>query len=313
MKQKILIAGQEGMVGSAVYNLFKKKKKLRIINCKRKDLDFTSQKQVDNWFSKYKPDIVVNAAGRVGGIWDNYNFQSDYLYINTMIGMNIVNSSFKHDVKKLINLGSSCIYPREVKQPISENSLLSSSLEKTNEGYALSKIVTLKYCQYLKQKYKKNYISIQPANLYGVGDNFDLKSSHVLPALVKKFTLAKLKNKKTVEVWGTGKARREFLNVEDLADAIYFLIKKKTKYDYINVGGGEDFSIMQLAEMIKKTLNYRGKIVYNRNYPDGVKVRKVNSSTMKKLGWQPKIRLKDGLENYCDYYLKKIMPKEKLS
>ena len=229
MKQKILIAGQEGMVGSAVYNLFKKKKKLRIINCKRKDLDFTSQKQVDNWFSKHKPDIVVNAAGRVGGIWDNYNFQSDYLYINTMIGMNIVNSSFKHDVKKLINLGSSCIYPREVKQPISENSLLSSSLEKTNEGYALSKIVTLKYCQYLKQKYKKNYISIQPANLYGVGDNFDLKSSHVLPALVKKFTLAKLKNKKTVEVWGTGKARREFLNVEDLADAIYFLIKKKNK------------------------------------------------------------------------------------
>ena len=313
MAQKVLIAGQEGMVGGAVYNLLKKKKKFQIINCKRKDLDFTSQKQVDNWFIKHKPDIVINAAGRVGGIWDNYNFQPDYLYINTMIGMNIVNSSFKFNVKKLINLGSSCIYPKNVKQPILENSLLSSSLEKTNEGYALSKIVTLKYCQYLKQKYKKKFISIQPANLYGVGDNFDLKSSHVLPALVKKFIIAKLKNKKTVEVWGTGKVRREFLNVEDLAEAIYFLIKRKVNHDYINIGGGEDFSIRQLAEMIKKTLDYKGKIIFNEKYPDGVKVRVVNSSIIKKLGWRPKIKLKNGLKKYCNYYLKEIMPKEKLS
>ena len=312
MKQKVLIAGQEGMVGRATYNLLKKKN-FKVINCKRKDLDFTSQIQVDKWFKKHKPEIVINAAGRVGGIWDNLNFQSDYLYINTMIGMNIVNASFKHNVKKLINLGSSCIYPKEVKQPISENSLLSSSLEKTNEGYALSKIVTLKYCQYLKQKYKKNFISIQPANLYGVGDNFNLKSSHVLPALVKKFTLAKLRNYKTVEVWGTGKARREFLNVEDLAEAIYFLIIKKINHDYINIGGGEDFSIQELAEIIKKILNYKGKIIFNKKYPDGVKVRKVNSSIIKKLGWYPKIKLKNGLVKYCDYYLKKIMLKDKLS
>jgi len=213
-------------------------------------------------------------------------------------------------VKRLINLGSSCIYPKVVKQPISENSLLSSSLEKTNEGYALSKIVTLKYCQYLKQKYKKNFISIQPANLYGIGDNFDLKSSHVLPALVKKFVLAKTNNKKTVEVWGTGKVRREFLNVEDLAEAIYFLTKKKINNSYINIGGGEDFSIQQLAEMIKKIVNYPGKIVFNKKYPDGVKVRKVNSAIIKRLGWHPKIKLKEGLVKYCDYYLKKIMPKE---
>tara|TARA_B100001057_G_scaffold229959_1_gene230282 strand:+ start:305 stop:1243 length:939 start_codon:yes stop_codon:yes gene_type:complete len=312
VKQKVLIAGQEGMVGGATYNLLKKKK-FRIINCKRKDLNFTSQIQVDRWFKKHKPDIVINAAGRVGGIWDNFNFQSDYLYINTMIGMNIVNASFKYNVKKLINLGSSCIYPKDVKQPISEASLLSSSLEKTNEGYALSKIITLKYCQYLKQKFKKNFISIQPANLYGVGDNFDLKSSHVLPALVKKFIIAKLQNHKTVEVWGTGKARREFLNVEDLAEAIYFLIKKKTNYDYINIGGGEDFSIQQLAEMIKKNLNYQGKIIFNKKYPDGVKVRKVNSSIIKRLGWHPKIKLKNGLVKYCDYYLKNIMPKDQLS
>ena len=309
MVQKVLITGQEGMVGNAVYKLFKKKN-FFIINCKRKDLDFTSQKQVDKWFKKHRPDIVINAAGRVGGILDNYNFQSDYLYVNTMIGMNIVNSSFKYKVKRLINLGSSCIYPRQVKQPISENSLLSSSLEKTNEGYALSKIVTLKYCQYLKQKYKKNFISIQPANLYGVGDNFNLKSSHVLPALVKKFIQAKLKGKKTVEVWGTGKVRREFLYVDDLAEAIYFLVKKKTKHDYINVGGGEDFSIRQLAKMIKKAVNYKGKIIFNRKFPDGVKLRKVNSSIIKSLGWYPRIKLKDGLVKYCDYYQKKIMPKE---
>ncbi len=310
MSYKVLIAGQEGMVGSAVYKLFKKKK-FKIIDCKRKDLDFTSQKLVDKWFRKKKPDIVINAAGRVGGILDNSIHQSDYLYVNTMIGMNIVKASLKYNVKKLINLGSSCIYPKNVKQPIKENSLLSSSLEKTNEGYALSKIVTLKYCQYLKQKYKKNFISLQPANLYGVGDNFDLKSSHVLPALVKKFVSAKINNKKYVEVWGTGKARREFLNVEDLAEAIYFLTKKKVDDDFINIGGGEDYSIKHLAEMIKKTVNFKGKIKFNKKYPDGVKVRKINSSIIKKLGWRPKIKLKKGLINYCNYYSKIVMPNEK--
>ena len=312
MSYKVLIAGQEGMVGRAVYKLFKKKK-FKIIDCRRKDLDFTSQKLVDKWFKKKRPDIVINAAGRVGGILDNSINQSDYLYINTMIGMNIVNSSFKYNVKRLINLGSSCIYPKKVKQPIKENSLLSSSLEKTNEGYALSKIVTLKYCQYLRQKYNKNFISLQPANLYGVGDNFDLKSSHVLPALVKKFVSAKINNKKTVEVWGTGKARREFLNVEDLAEAIYFLTKKKVDHDFINIGGGEDFSIKHLAQMIKKTVNFKGKIRFNKKYPDGVKIRKINSSIIRKLGWRPKIKLKKGLVSYCNYYSKIIMPNENKS
>ena len=226
MKSRVLIAGQEGMVGSSVYNILKNNKKYKILECKRNDLDFTSQNSVDKWFKKKKPEIVINAAGRVGGILDNKNNQSEYLYINTIIGLNIINSSYKFNVKKLINLGSACIYPKKVKQPISENSLLTSALEKTNEGYALSKITTLKYCQYLRQKYKRDFISIQPANLYGVGDNFDLKSSHVLPALVKKFIQAKKNKKKTVEVWGSGKAKREFLNVQDLADAIKFLLKK---------------------------------------------------------------------------------------
>ena len=312
MSQKILVAGQEGMVGQAVCKLLKKDRKFITLNCKRKELDFTSQKSVEVWFERNKPDVVINAAGRVGGILDNSRYQSDYLYINTMIGMNIINSSLKNNVKKLINLGSACVYPKRVKQPITESSLLTSSLEKTNEGYALAKITSLKYCQYLRQKYKKNFISIQPANLYGIGDNFDLKSSHVLPALVKKFIFAKSNNKKTVEVWGSGKARREFLNVEDLADAIVFLIKKKITQDYINVGGGEDVSIQQLANMIKKIVNYKGKIKFNKKYPDGVKIRKIDSSIIRKLGWTPKIELKKGLIEYCKYYSNSIIPKKNL-
>ncbi len=310
MSKKILIAGQEGMVGSAVYRLLKKKKFFSIINCKRKDLDFTSQISVEKWFKKNKPEIVINAAGRVGGILDNSNHQSDFLYTNSMIGLNIINSSLKFGVKKLINLGSACIYPKKVKQPIHESALLSSALEKTNEGYAISKIMSLKYCQYLKQKFKINFISIQPANLYGEGDNFDLRSSHVLPALVKKFTLAKKKKKNFVEVWGSGNVRREFLNVSDLAEAIYFLIKKNIKEDYINIGSGEDISIKKLSYLIKKVVNYQGKIIFNVKFPDGVKKRKINSSIIKKLGWKPKIKLKNGLQKYCKYYSEKIMPLE---
>ena len=310
MKSKILIAGQEGMVGSAVYKILKKKN-YNILNCKRNDLDFTSQKSVEIWFKKNKPEIVINAAGRVGGILDNYNSQDEFLYKNTMIGLNIINSSLKNNVKKLINLGSACIYPKEVDQPISESSLLSSSLEQTNEGYALSKIIALKYCQYLKKKYKKNFISVQPANLYGEGDNFNLKSSHVLPALVKKFYLAKKKNKKFVEVWGSGKVIREFLNVNDLAEAIYFLVRRKINHDYINIGGGEDVSIKQLAYMIKSNIKYTGKILFNQRYPDGVKKRIVNSLKIRKMGWKPKIKLKDGLKDFCQYYSEKIYPLEK--
>ena len=182
---------------------------------------------MDKWFKKHRPKIVINAAGKVGGILDNQTHQSDYLFINSMIGLNIINSSLKYNVKKLINLGSACIYPKKTDQPIKESALLSSHLEETNEGYALAKILTLKYSQYLKKK--KEFISLMPANLYGRGDNFDLKSSHVLPALIKKFTLAKIKNLPQVEVWGSGNVKREFLNVEDLSSAIYFLLQKRIK------------------------------------------------------------------------------------
>tara|TARA_B110000305_G_C19440333_1_gene641442 strand:- start:1014 stop:1943 length:930 start_codon:yes stop_codon:yes gene_type:complete len=305
-QKKIYIAGQEGMVGSAILRLLKKKN-YKIINCNRKKLDLTSQDGVNRWFKKNQPDIVINAAGKVGGILDNSKYQSDYLYINTMIGMNLVNASFKYKVKKLINLGSACIYPRNSKQPIKEEYLLNSPLEKTNEGYALAKILILKYCHFLKKK-NNNFTSLQPANLYGENDNFNLLSSHVMPALIKKFHIAKMNELKTVEVWGSGNVKREFLHVDDLADAILFLLKKKISYNFVNVGGGGYISIKNLAEKIKKITKYEGKIFFNIKYPDGVIHRKMNLQRMNDLGWKAKKNLDDGLLSYYKSF-KKIYKK----
>tara|TARA_Y100000389_G_scaffold153920_1_gene154294 strand:- start:661 stop:1590 length:930 start_codon:yes stop_codon:yes gene_type:complete len=308
LKKKVLITGQEGMVGAAVYRLLKKNNSYKIIECPRKKIDFTDINKVEIFFKRNKPNIVINCAGKVGGILDNSNYQSDYLYINSLIGLNLVNLSFKYNVKKFINLGSACIYPKKTKQPIKEDFLLSSSLEKTNEGYALAKILVLKYCEYLKNKFNKDFISLQPANLYGVGDNFDLKSSHVIPALVKKFYLAKKNQKKSVEIWGSGTVKREFLNVDDLAKAINFCIKKKIKNSFLNIGSGEHLSIKKLALIIKEIIGYNGKIVFNKKYPDGVKLRKLDSQRINNMGWKAKITLKDGLVEYCNYF-KKISSK----
>ena len=303
MKTKIYIAGQEGMVGSAILKLIKKKK-LKIVNCKRSDLNLVDQQKVEKWFKKNKPDIVINAAGRVGGILDNSKYIDEYIYTNTMIGFNLLNSAYNNGVKKFINLGSACIYPRNSKQPIKEDYLLSSKLEKTNEGYALAKISTLKYCEYLNQRYKKNFISLQPANLYGEGDNFDLKSSHVIPALIRKFHYAKINLKKTVEVWGSGNIKREFLNVDDLASSIIFILNKKIKQSYVNVGSDDYLTIKDLSKVIKKITNYKGKIVFNRKYPDGVRKRKLDTSILDILGWKSKIRIQNGLTKYYEYFIK---------
>lgn len=309
MNSKIFIAGQEGLVGSSIYK-FLKKKKMNLIKCSRHELDLTNQSLVRTWFKKNKPDVVINAAGRVGGILDNKNYQHDYIYINSIIGLNLIHSSVANGVKKFVNLGSACIYPKNTRQPIKESYLLSSYLEPTNEGYALAKILSLKYLQYLKQKYGYNFITIMPANLYGEGDNFNLKSSHVLPALVKKFTNAKIENKSSVEIWGSGNVKREFLNVEDLSSAIYFVLKKDIKYDYLNVGSGEHYSISKIAEIIKRITGFKGKIVYNRDLPDGVRERKLNSQKIRKLGWKPQIKFLNGIKKYQEYYLKDIYPKE---
>jgi GDP-L-fucose synthase len=302
MVQKIYIAGQEGMVGQAIYKLLKEKK-YKIIECKRKQLDLANQKKVKIWFKKNKPTIVINAAGKVGGILDNSLFPNEYLYINTMIGFNLVKSSLDYNIRQFINLGSACIYPKVTKQPIKEQFLLSSKLEGSNEGYAIAKIAVLKYCEYLQKILKKNFFSLQPANLYGEGDNFDLKSSHVMPALIKKFHEAKIHNRKSVEVWGSGLVKREFLNVKDLAEAVLFLINKKIPYGHINIGGSEHITIKKLSFLIKEIVQFKGKIIFNKNYPDGVKERRLNVKLINKLGWKYKIKLKKGLKDYYKYFV----------
>jgi len=300
MRYKIYIAGQDGMVGSAVYKLLKKEH--QIIECSRKSLDLTSQSEVSKWFKRHKPQIVINAAGKVGGILDNSKYKNEYLYTNNIIGLNLIHSSLKNNVKKFINLGSACIYPRNVKNPIKEEYLLSSELEKTNEAYALAKIAVLKYCEYIMKRYNKEYFSLQPTNLYGENDNFNLNTSHVIPALVKKFYNAKLNKKKKVEIWGSGKVTREFLNVLDLAEAIKICVNRKIKDSIINIGSGEEISIKNLANLIKKISGFSGSLYFNKNYPDGVKKRKLDSSKINKLGWKPKVFLNDGLKKYYNYY-----------
>jgi GDP-L-fucose synthase len=299
--KRIYIAGQEGMVGQSIYKLLKNKK-YHIIDCKRKDLDLVNQKDVQNWFVKNKPEIVINAAGKVGGILDNSKNQMTYIYNNVMIGFNLVNSSLNCNVKKFINLGSACIYPKKTDQPIKEEYLLSSYLENTNEGYALAKISVLKYVEYIKKFYKKDFISLMPANLYGIGDNFDLNSSHVIPALVRKFHHAKINEKKSVEVWGSGVARREFLHTEDLASAVLFFLNKKVAENSFNIGSSDYLSIKELAKLIKRVTDFQGEIFFNKKYPDGVKSRKLELSKIHKLGWRAKIRLEDGLKKYYKYF-----------
>jgi GDP-L-fucose synthase len=301
---KILIAGQDGMVGSCLYK-FLKNKNFKIIECKRSQLDFTNYKSVFNFFKKNKPTIVINAAGKVGGILDNSKFPIDYLNKNINIGMNIINISFIFRVKKIINLGSACIYPKITSLPIKEEFLLSSYLEKTNEAYALAKIVILKLCQYYKKMKKVNYITIQPANLYGNNDNYNLSSSHVIPALIRKFYEAKKFKKKKVIIWGNGKNRREFLHVDDLVQAIFTLLKKKNyKQDFYNVGSGQEISILNIAKIIKNISKFKGKIKFDVKKPNGQLRRLLDSSKIKKLGWRPKIKINKGLiQVYKNYEL----------
>jgi GDP-L-fucose synthase len=298
---RLFIAGQEGMVGQAIYKLLKKND-FNIVDCKRKNLDLTCQEKVNEWFRKNKPSVVINAAGRVGGILDNSSYQADYIYTNIMIGFNLLKAALNNNVTRFINLGSACCYPKETKQPIKEDYLLSSYLEKTNEGYALAKISTIKYCEYIKNFYGKDYISLQPANLYGFGDNFDLKSSHVIPALIRKFHRAKVEKKNKVEIWGSGLPKREFMHVKDLADAVLFCLKNKFLFSCVNVSGPDYLSIKQLSLIIKNIVGFEGRIFFNKKYPDGVRERKLSSQLLKRLGWRPKIKLKKGLKDYYNYF-----------
>jgi GDP-L-fucose synthase len=269
-----------------------------------KELDLTDQKATLDFFEREKPDYVFLAAAKVGGINANSTYPAEFIYQNLAIETNVINSAYLSGVKKLLFLGSSCIYPRDCSQPIKEEYFMTGPLEKTNEPYAVAKIAGIVMCQSYNRQYGTKYISVMPTNLYGPGDNFDLNSSHVLPALLRKFHEAKVNNAKEVVMWGTGKPLREFLHVDDLADACLFLMDKYNDSGIVNIGTGKDLPISKLAELIRKTVGYTGKIVNDENKPDGTPKKQLDVFKLNSLGWQHKIELEEGIKLTYEWYLK---------
>ncbi|MBL52034.1 MAG: GDP-fucose synthetase [Candidatus Marinimicrobia bacterium] len=311
-KDKIFIAGHKGMVGSAIFRLLDKRGYRNIIIRSRDQLDLLNQNDVQNFFNHIKPKFVFVAAAKVGGVYANNTYRAQFLYENLVIQNNIIHSAYMSNTEKLLFLGSACIYPKEIEQPIIEEYLLSNSLEPTNEPYAIAKIAGIKLCENYFNQYGKNFISIMPNNLFGTNDNFDLKTSHVLPALLRKFHEAKLNNSDFVEIWGTGKPMREFLYVDDLADASVFLMKNlnaqdlhKMRISHINVGSGFEISIRDLALLIKGIVKYKGKMKFNKNFPDGMQRKLLDTTRIKNLGWVPKTNLEDGIKSVYNWYCKK--------
>ena len=314
-KVKIFIAGHKGLVGSALFNYLKRNNFKNIITATRLQLDLTDSLKVKKFIKRQKPDVVINCAGRVGGILANYTYPTEFLFENIKIQMNLVNSCFENNIKNVILLGSSCIYPKFAKQPMKEEYLLSGKLELTNEPYALAKIVGLKSLEYYNRQFKTNYVALMPTNLYGPNDNFHAINSHFIPALIKKFHKTNINKKKIVEVWGTGKAKREMMYVYDLADAICFILKKLLKKDkslkkiikktsFINVGTGIEHSVKFFAQRIQKIVNPNTKIKFNPKFPDGTPRKILNCQIIRKLGWRPKTSLDEGLIRAYDWYLK---------
>ena len=301
--KKVFIAGHAGLVGQSLYKRLEKEK-CKILCVNKKSLDLRDYNRTDNWLKSKKPDYIFIAAARVGGILENSSFPADFIYDNLSIALNLIHLSHKNNIKKILYLGSSCIYPKFAKQPINEESLLSGPLEPTNEWYAIAKIAGLKLCKAYALQYKRNFISAMPTNLYGPGDNFDVKSGHVLPGLINKIHYAKQQNKKSVTIWGTGKPKREFLFVDDLVDALVFLMKNYNKSDHINVGSGNEVSILNLAKIIAKVIGFKGKFIFDKSKPDGTPRKFINSKKINFLGWKSKTNLLDGIKLTYEWYLK---------
>jgi GDP-L-fucose synthase len=302
LNAKIFVAGHRGMVGSAIVRKLTELGYTNIITIAKNKCNLIDQLEVDNFFNKQKPDYVFLAAAKVGGIKANNEMKGDFIYENLMIQSNIIKASKDHNVKKLIFLGSSCIYPKMSPQPIKEEYLLTGSLEPTNDAYAIAKIAGIKMCQSFNQQYGTNFISVMPTNLYGPNDNYDLNNSHVLPAMIRKFHEAKLEGKDKVEIWGTGTPMREFLYVDDLADACIHLMLNYNESEVVNIGTGVDITIKDLALTIKEVVNFRGDIYFNTDMPDGTPRKLLDVSKLKDLGWEYKISLREGIEKtYKDY------------
>lgn len=340
---KIYIAGHRGLVGSAIVKNLQSKGYTNLVFRTHKELDLTNQKAVEKFYQLEKPEYVILAAAKVGGIVANNTYRADFIYENLAIQNNVIHNAYKHKVKKLLFLGSTCIYPKLAPQPMAEDCLLTSPLEYTNEPYAIAKIAGIKMCESYNIQYGTNFISVMPTNLYGPNDNFDLETSHVLPALIRKIHLAKLLNEKKydevikdlnvstleeakgylakfgvdetkVEIWGTGKPRREFLYSEDMADACVFLLENRDFKDtyeqntkeivntHINIGTGIDISIQELAELIKEIVDFKGELYFNTDKPDGTMVKLIDPSKLHSLGWKYKVALEDGIEMMYEWY-----------
>lgn len=308
-EDKIFVAGHRGMVGSAIIRELQKQGYKNIITKTRQELDLLDQNQVSDFFSSQektgKIAYVFIASAKVGGIEANRSKPAEFIYENLQIQNNLIHQSYLHKVKKLLFLGSSCIYPKHCLQPIKEEYLLTGQLEVTNYAYAIAKIAGLKMCEAYREQYGCDFVAVMPCNLYGINDNFDLTSSHVLPALIRKFHEAKINNAQSVEVWGSGKPRREFLFVDDLANACLFVMNNHNIKELVNIGSGTDIEIAQLAELIKKIIGFNGEIIYNQSMPDGTMQKLLNVSKINNFGWQAETELEQGIRRVYEWYVNK--------
>lgn len=303
---KIYVAGHRGMVGGAVVNELKAQGFEQIIHRTSKELDLRNQQAVNTFMAEEKPDVVIIAAAKVGGILANDTYPYDFIYDNMIMECNLINAAHENDVNRVIFLGSSCIYPKFAPQPMKEDHLLTGELEPTNEWYAIAKIAGIKLCEALKKQHGRHYFSMMPTNLYGEGDNFDLKTSHVLPAMIRKFHEAKENNHATVPLWGSGSPYREFLHVRDLAKAIVFAMENDMPDTLYNVGYGEDLTIKELAELIQKITGHEGDIDWDSSKPDGTPRKLMDSNKLRSLGWKPEISLEEGIKSTYDWFLTNI-------
>ncbi|OGI65817.1 GDP-fucose synthetase [Candidatus Nomurabacteria bacterium RIFCSPLOWO2_01_FULL_39_18] len=299
---KIYVAGHTGLVGSAIVRELERQGYENIVIKTREELDLTQQRRVENFFEKERPEYVFLAAAKVGGILANDKYSADFIRDNLAIETNVIDSAYKNDVKKMLFLGSSCVYPKNSPQPIKEEYLLTGELEVTNKAYAVAKIAGIIMCQSYNKQYGTNFISVMPTNLYGENDNFDLESSHVIPAMIRKFDDAKKNNEKEVILWGTGSPKREFLYVDDLANACVFLMNNYNDSEIINIGVGEDLSILELANVVKKCVGYKGDIVWDKSRPDGTLRKLLDVSKLQGLGWKAKINLEDGIRRTYEWF-----------
>lgn len=303
--KEVYVAGHAGMVGSAIVRRLASED-CNVLTASRDELDLKDQAAVRAWFKAHRPNAVFLAAAKVGGILANDSFPSDFLYDNIMIEANVIEASHRCDVEKLLFLGSSCIYPKFAPQPITEDSLLTGPLEPTNEWYAVAKIAGIKLCQSYRRQHGRDFISVMPTNLYGPGDNFDIKSSHVLPALIRKIHEAKMSGAASVEIWGTGLPRREFLHVDDLADACVFLMKTYSEHEHINIGSAEDVTILDLVNLVCKTIGFSGDIVHDRTKPDGTPRKLMSADKLRAMGWAPTIAMPAGIASTYRWFLDNV-------